>query len=214
MDNTDLRPGWASAQLSSTPEEDEENFPEIPSSHSLESNMPSYKRTCPHRLFRCYKFITMMTAFLVMVAQALSVVCVPFDGIGLVIKVFLTSFCVLIILNELEWWKMLRDSPLFSNWIARGENNLKEFEIFGSLSYLFIETASWLMFTFGVLYVLMGLFCCQLYQNKLREDYSKRMAERKKIYDNDGLRGSSFFGSDGSVPMSHWEDTEESETMV
>ena len=120
MDNTDLRPGWASAQLSSTPEEDEENFPEIPSSHSLESNMPSYKRTCPHRLFRCYKFITMMTAFLVMVAQALSVVCVPFDGIGLVIKVFLTSFCVLIILNELEWWKMLRDSPLFSNWIARG----------------------------------------------------------------------------------------------
>lgn len=163
---------------------------------------PSAQRKPAHSLYRLFKFVTIAWSLLLFIAQLVSVVYLPFDGIELMLKIFLSSFSVLIILNELEWWPALRDSPLFKNFITRGyfyvflglvsteENNIKPSK--GSVvsnlpvdytAALFIETASWAMVAIGILYFLSGLCCGQYYINKVREDHSNRLAERKRIFE-------------------------------
>ena len=163
--------------------------------------LPSSERTCSHKLFRLLKLITTLIATLLLIAQVISLVYLPFDGVELLLKIFLSSFCVLIIMNELEWWSKLRENSLFWNWITRGyfyafiglvsveENNLKPSS--GALetlpvdytAALFIETASWMMFVIGALYLSLGSCCCQLYQTKVRDNYKDRVAERKKLFE-------------------------------
>mmetsp|Transcript_11382 Transcript_11382/g.17381 ORF Transcript_11382/g.17381 Transcript_11382/m.17381 type:complete len:235 (+) Transcript_11382:82-786(+) len=180
------------------------------------NSQPSYQRTFSHKLFRLLKFITAIVAVLLLIAQVISLVYLPFDGVELLLKIFLSSFCAMIILNEVEWWGILRASPLLWNWIPRGylyafiglvsveENNLKPSS--GDLNTLpidytaalFIETASWMMFVIGVLYISLGLCCCQVYQKKVRENYKERVAERKKIFE-DGLTSLEFRQNDLSM---------------
>jgi len=177
------------------------------------NTQPSYQRTCSHKLFRLFKLITILIAALLLIAQVISLVYLPFDGVELQLKIFLSSYCVVIIMNELEWWDALRSSPLLWNWVPRGyfyafigvvsveENNLKPSS--GALNTLpidytaalFIETASWMMFVIGILYILFGLCCCQVYQTKVRENYKERLAERKKIFE-DGLNSLEFRQND------------------
>ncbi len=180
------------------------------------NTQPSYQRTFSHKLFRLLKFITAIVAVLLLIAQVISLVYLPFDGVELLLKIFLSSFCVMIILNEVEWWGILRASPLLWNWIPRGylyafiglvsveENNLKPSS--GALNTLpidytaalFIETASWMMFVIGILYISLGLCCCQVYQTKVRENYKERVAERKKVFE-DGLTSLEFRQNDQSM---------------
>ncbi|KAL7433072.1 hypothetical protein ACHAXM_003395 [Skeletonema potamos] len=180
------------------------------------NTQPSYQRTCSHKLFRLFKLITILIAALLLIAQVISLVYLPFDGVELQLKIFLSSYCVVIIMNELEWWDALRSSPLLWNWVPRGyfyafigvvsveENNLKPSS--GALNTLpidytaalFIETASWMMFVIGILYILFGLCCCQVYQTKVRENYKERLAERKKIFE-DGLNSLEFRQNDTSM---------------
>lgn len=177
-----------------------------------DNNTP-YQRTCSHKLFRMFKVITIFIAALLLIAQVISLVYLPFDGVELLLKIFLSSFCVLIIMNELEWWGALSASPLLWNWIPRGyfyafiavvsveENNLKPSS--GALNTLpidytaalFIETASWMMFVIGILFISLGLCCCQVYQTKVRENHKDRLAERKKIF-RDGLTSLEFRQND------------------
>jgi len=72
------------------------------------------------------------------------------------------------------------------------ENNLKPSQSLANIpvdytAALFIETASWMMFVIGCLYVGFGLCCGQRFMNKVREDYSNRLSERKRIFE-EGLR--------------------------
>lgn len=161
---------------------------------------PSTRRTFAHRAYRFFKFIAIALAFLLLLAQVLSLVFLPFDAHELVLKVFLGSFSILIMLNELEWWGLLKNSPILWNWIPRGyfyafiglvsveENEVKSDmplnSIVGSYSAaMFIETVSWMIFAVGVLYSVFGLCCGQLYVNKVRDNYSERLAERKRIFE-------------------------------
>ena len=174
------------------------------------------QRTFSHKLFRLLKFITALLAVLLLIAQVISLVYLPFDGVELILKIFLSSFCVMIILNELEWWGLLRSSPLLWNWIPRGylyafigvvsveENNLKPSSgalntlPFDYTAALFIETTSWMMFVIGILYIALGLCCCQVYESKVRDNYKNRVAQRKKIFE-DGLTSLEFRKNDPSV---------------
>lgn len=161
---------------------------------------PSSERALPHRLYRAFKGITVLTSLLLFIAQVVSVVYLPFDGVELVIKLFLSSFSVLVIVNEFEWWGMLRNSPLLTNWAPRGyfymfigivsveENDVKPGQNMSTLPFdytaaIFIETASWMMVGLGAVYFIFGLCCGGNYINKKRDDYSKRVAERKRIFE-------------------------------
>lgn len=147
------QPAWVSAGI----DNDEEFSPVVGNSTDMDTSEeenadftqrqssplapPSYERTYLHKIYRLYKFITIVTSLLLLIAQVVSVAFLPFDGVELVIKLFLSSFSVLIILNELERWKMLQESPLLSRWIPRGVSKMILFyDImnihFGSFSYL------------------------------------------------------------------------------
>jgi len=81
-------------------------------------------RTFTHRVYRFFKFIAIILSLLLLVAQVVSVFFLAFDRVEFVLKLFLCSFSVLIMLNELEWWGMLRDSRLLWNWITRGVSSI------------------------------------------------------------------------------------------
>ena len=81
---------------------------------------PTASRTFTHRAYRFFKFVTISVSLLLSIAQIVSVVYLPFDAVEFVLKIFLVSFCLLTILNELECWGALRDSPLLWNFISRG----------------------------------------------------------------------------------------------
>ncbi|KAL7532269.1 hypothetical protein ACHAWF_004069, partial [Thalassiosira exigua] len=175
--------------------------PFAPSETSSTSSLaPSSERTFSHRVYRFFKVVTVLMALLLVVAQVVSVVYLPFDAVELVIKFFLSSFAVVIILNELEWWSLLTNSPLLTNWVPRGyfyafigvvsleENDLKPSKPLSALpvdytAALFIEVSSWMMFANGAIYLLFGLCCGQRFMNNVRDNYSERLAERKRIFE-------------------------------
>ena len=124
-------PGWASGTATATTKTqdyttgqeayDEESNPVISAADfSNTDSVPSSERSRGHRMYRFFKCNTILTALLLFIAQIVSVAYLPFDFVELVLKVFLSGFSVLIILNELEWWSMLQNSPLLTNWITRG----------------------------------------------------------------------------------------------
>eukprot|EP00584_Thalassiosira_punctigera_P027230 CAMPEP_0172579342 /NCGR_PEP_ID=MMETSP1067-20121228/139198_1 /TAXON_ID=265564 ORGANISM="Thalassiosira punctigera, Strain Tpunct2005C2" /NCGR_SAMPLE_ID=MMETSP1067 /ASSEMBLY_ACC=CAM_ASM_000444 /LENGTH=227 /DNA_ID=CAMNT_0013372059 /DNA_START=32 /DNA_END=715 /DNA_ORIENTATION=- len=174
---------------------------EISDATSSQSS-PSSQRTLIYRAYRFFKFITIAWSLLLFIAQVVSVIYLPFDGVELVLKIFLSSFSALVILNELEWWGALRNSPLFWNFIPRGyfyafiglvsteENNLKpkpsspltDMPV-DYTAALFIETSSWAMVAVGILYLLFGLCCGQHYLGRVKDDHSNRVAERERTFE-------------------------------
>lgn len=166
---------------------------------------PSSEKSFLHKVYNGFKIITVLFSLLLFIAQVVSVVYLPFDGVELVLKIILSSFTVLIALNELECWGMLRNSPLMWHWVPRGyfyafigivsveENDVKELPLdlakmtVDAPATVFIETASWMMFAAGVTYVVFGMCCGQRYLNRVKGDYSERVEERKRIFEV-GLR--------------------------
>mmetsp|Transcript_1756 Transcript_1756/g.3850 ORF Transcript_1756/g.3850 Transcript_1756/m.3850 type:complete len:243 (+) Transcript_1756:152-880(+) len=241
MSESAADPSWAtSPDQSSTyrrnaSQEDEESKPVLGDQSSIHGgtssvgNPPSNARTWPHKFFRLFKLLNIAFAFFLLVAQAVSVVYLPFDFVELLLKLFVASFCVMFIMNELETSKILRDSPLLWNWVPRGyfyafvgvvsveENNLKprnasEYS-FAALtssysSAMFIEVASWMMFVLGVLYIIFGLLFGQRYHNKLREDYNNRVTERRRMLGESGLRSNSF-----NIPIQHYGESKQGGVM-
>lgn len=217
-------PDWASSKSDSdSARAEEESRPVLQGASAAEMEMtstalstegselaPSSERSFLHRVYRFFKFITISLSLLLLIAQIVSVAFLPFDGVELVLKIFLSTFSALIILNELEWWGMLRDSPMFWNWIPRGyfyafigmvsieENNLKpSTSTLSSLPVdysadLFIETSSWMMFSIGIIYLTLGLCCGQRYVSHVREDYKNRLAQRRRIFER-GLSSDTAF---------------------
>ena len=158
-------------------------------------------RTLPHRAYRFFKFIIITLSLLLLIAQVVSVVYLPFTGIELLLKIFISSFCILIMLNELHIGKMVTRSPILKNWITRGylyafiglvsleENNLQPTSAslttlpFDYSAALFIETASTMMLVVGCCYTALGVCCGQRYYNKMISDYTKRLSDRKKMFE-------------------------------
>lgn len=73
----------------------------------------------------------------------------------------------------------------FIGLVSTEENNLKPKSSLSALpidytAALFIETASWAMVCVGTIYFLSGLLCGQRYINRVRDDHTQRLAERKK----------------------------------
>ena len=120
----------------------------------------------------------------------------------LLLKFFVGSFAILIMLIELEGGAMVTGSPILTNWITRGylyafvglvsmeENNVRPTSATLTtlpLDYsaaLFIETASTMMFVVGCIYAALGLVCGQRLYNKIRSDYKKRLSDNKKLFEN------------------------------
>lgn len=103
------------------------------------------------------------------------------------LSLYLVAMCAIAVLNELEWFSFIINSKLLTTWISRGccyifmallsldqattsnSDTNDELELIKGLSYIFAVIGSG--------YLLMGLFCCQIMLNKLREEHEIRSKE-------------------------------------
>ena len=112
-------------------------------------------------------------------------------GLSLVLKVYISLFCVLFIITELNLpIPLVRSSPLLQTYLSRGflysflglicveesyservkdilNHGKDEFHV-GWLA-IFMQITSWFMLAIGVLYMLLGLCCLKRVRDRMKE---------------------------------------------
>jgi hypothetical protein len=151
-----------------------------------------------HRFFILVSILAIAAAVNMMAGQFIGIAYKSIGPIQYVLRLYVIGLCALVILNELEWFRLTTESKILHWWIPRGvlyafigvlgleENNTtvadKNVDATGrdaALSY--IKAVAWLMVACGVLYVVMGAFCLQIVCNRLREDYARRVERAKEV---------------------------------
>lgn len=152
------------------------------------------KKTCTHRLFRFVKFLAIIAAFAMIIGQLVGIAFNLVGPIQYVLRVYMIGFCTVMILNEVEWISFFYQSSLLSNWISRGvlysfvgtigisqytteapsTSDAAAVSGFPKAALLYIQVVAWGMVAIGMLYFLLGIFCCQLVYQNVRKDYEQR----------------------------------------
>ena len=151
---------------------------------------PSSKRSCVHRFFRFVKFLAVVSSLMLFVGQCVAIFYGRASRVQVVLKLYVMAFCVLIIMNEMEWTRLATESKLLVNWMGRGfsysfvglvsveENDVMvrfiNVSLAGKTQLMFIETVSYMMVGVGVIYFILGLSCCKSVSDRARLDYTKR----------------------------------------
>mmetsp|Transcript_26874 Transcript_26874/g.77480 ORF Transcript_26874/g.77480 Transcript_26874/m.77480 type:complete len:231 (-) Transcript_26874:1303-1995(-) len=151
---------------------------------------PSAKRSCVHRFFRFVKFLTVVSSLMLFVGQCVAIFYGPASRVQIVLKLYIMAFCILIIMNEMEWTRLATESKLLVNWMGRGfsysfvglvsveENDVMvkfiNISLAGKTQLMFIETVGYMMVGVGVIYFTLGLSCCKSVSDRARLDYTKR----------------------------------------
>ena len=151
---------------------------------------PSSKRSCVHRFFRFVKFLAVVSSFMLFVGQCVAIFYGRASRVQVVLKLYVMAFCVLIIMNEMEWTRLATESKLLVNWMGRGfsysfvglvsveENDVMvrfiNVSLAGKTQLMFIESVSYMMVGVGVIYFILGLSCCKSVSDRARLDYTKR----------------------------------------
>ena len=110
-------------------------------------------------------------------------------------RCYVILMCLIIILNELEWTKFIRESAILRIWITRGifysfvgvlgleENDTEttdeqHTQVIGhDQALIFIQIVAYIMVGCGILYFVMGCICLQLVRNRVMTDYEQRCSE-------------------------------------
>lgn len=151
---------------------------------------PSSKRSCAHRFFRFVKFLAVVSSLMLFVGQCIAIFYGRASRVQVVLKLYVMAFCILIIMNEMEWTRLATESKLLVNWMGRGfsysfvglvsveENDVMvrfiNVSLAGKTQLMFIEAVSYMMVGVGVIYFVLGLSCCKSVSDRARLDYTKR----------------------------------------
>ena len=156
------------------------------------------KRRFLHRVFIFLNICTIVAALLMGIGQILGIYLRRSGPIQYVLSIYVIILCVMVIFNELEFTKMLRESALLRIWITRGavyafvgilglqENeaagnaNQNQGMAFRHQALEFLKVIAWIMIGLGILYFAMGVLCLQLVANRLRDDYQQRLERAKE----------------------------------
>eukprot|EP00561_Arcocellulus_cornucervis_P014695 CAMPEP_0185805624 /NCGR_PEP_ID=MMETSP1322-20130828/3972_1 /TAXON_ID=265543 /ORGANISM="Minutocellus polymorphus, Strain RCC2270" /LENGTH=226 /DNA_ID=CAMNT_0028501673 /DNA_START=1 /DNA_END=678 /DNA_ORIENTATION=- len=156
----------------------------------VSTSNPSSKRSSTHRFFRFVKFLAVVSSFMLFVGQCVAIFYGRASHVQVVLKLYVMAFCVLIIMNEMEWTRLATESKLLVNWMGRGfsysfvglvsveENDVMvrfiNVSLAGKTQLMFIEAVSYMMVGVGVIYFILGLSCCKSVSDRARLDYTKR----------------------------------------
>ena len=153
------------------------------------------KKSCMHRLFNLISFLMGTTALLMTTGQLAGLYLYEVDPLEGVVRCYVVLMCFVILLNELEWTKFIRDSAILHIWITRGifysfvgvlgleENDTTTADsehsamIGHDQAMNFILVVAYMMVACGVLYFGMGCLCLQLVRNRVMADYEQRSTE-------------------------------------
>lgn len=174
------------------------------------------KRTCTHRVFRFVKFLAVAAAFAMMIGQFVGIAFHLVNPIQYVLRLYMIGFCVVMILNEMEWISFIYQSPLLSNWVSRGVMysfvgtiGISQYTMetvegtysqgFSHAALIYIQVVAWGMVGIGVIYFLMGVFCCQLVYYRVRKDFDQRADWGKRKQRETGKKGSGKRGKKSNI---------------
>lgn len=133
---------------------------------------------------------------LMLLGQLVGVYFYEGDPVQGVMRCYVVLMCVLIVLNELQWTKFIRESAILRIWITRGifyafvgvlgleendtQNASEHKSATGRAQALeFIDIVAYLMIGCGISYFVMGCLCLQLLRNRVLTDYEQRVKEAK-----------------------------------
>lgn len=110
--------------------------------------------------------------------------------IQLVLRIYVIVMCIMVMMNELQFTKFIRDSAILRMWISRGmfytfvgvlgmeENDAGVAEHKGvsgrQAALQFVKVVALLMLVAGLVYFVMGCLCIQLVKNRVVADYEQR----------------------------------------
>jgi hypothetical protein len=154
-------------------------------------------RKCLHQIFIFISIITTLSALLMGIGQFIGIYFQQEGLVQYVIRIYVIALCVIVMFNEMEFTKMVRESAMLRIWITRGAIyafigilGLEESEASPTSNHqdsagrdralTFVMVIAWIMVGLGVLYFVMGVLCLQLVSNRLREDYQERVERSKE----------------------------------
>ena len=163
------------------------------------------RRNCCHGMFIFLNVVAILTCLAMIVSKVLPLFLTndihEQSYVQLAIRCYITFFCLIFILAELEA-PIVRTNGTLQNFISKGFNYtfvaavaIGQIEAtlavksikhasegplgidWGEFNVIFIELPPWIMGGVGLLYMALGLLCMRAVRDRCREDYQRRMEE-------------------------------------
>ena len=132
------------------------------------------------------------------IGQIVGVVFYEAGPVEWILRIYVNLLSLLMVLNELEWWKFTRESRILRNWVTRGmiygfigvigleqnDNSTSRDDTNArgvDMGEIYIKAVAWIMIGSGFVYCLMGVACVQHVYNRQRADYEERMAQAPNV---------------------------------
>jgi hypothetical protein len=165
-----------------------------------------------HKCFICISFVTCVSAVLMCLGQVIGMFVDKQDPIQWVMRLYVIVLCCLVFMNELEWTRFTRDSTILRFWITRGfiyafvgvlgldqnSTNAQNGSVPSAAATVYFGVVAWFILLCGMLYSLMGFFCLQLAQDRMRTSYQAKKDRAKETERTTFLYGGA--AGDGGGP--------------
>mmetsp|Transcript_31387 Transcript_31387/g.93921 ORF Transcript_31387/g.93921 Transcript_31387/m.93921 type:complete len:223 (-) Transcript_31387:228-896(-) len=168
------------------------------------------RRTTSHKVFIALSIITIVTAAHLAIGQGWGLLIQKSNyPMEVLMRIFTIGNAILIIMNEIELTRFTRDSLILRSFATRGlyymfigcvgnvENDIGSDNMYTSwgnrynryrgmdqtvesVAEIYIMCISLVTMIIGLIYVVMGIFCLNRVQDKVRVDYQARMEEYKR----------------------------------
>mmetsp|Transcript_42068 Transcript_42068/g.127609 ORF Transcript_42068/g.127609 Transcript_42068/m.127609 type:complete len:292 (-) Transcript_42068:229-1104(-) len=160
------------------------------------------RRSCCHVIFVVVNAVALLSCLCMALSQVLPLIFVPLPLLQAALRGYLTFFCVIFCIAELEIpFPFIRSSQSLHDFKSKGflftfvavvsmeqivasdvGERLDELlapygSELGAVARVFIDVSCWLMLSVGLLYLLLGLLCMKRVRDRCREDYARRMEE-------------------------------------
>lgn len=153
-------------------------------------------RRLTQKLLIGYRLVTGVAALNMAAGQVLGIVFQPSTGpVQYVLRFYVVMLCVLVVLNELEYFTLTVESRILHNWITRGalyafigllgldENDTANYATSVDAGTAYLRAVAWIMIGIGALYASMGICCLQVVHDRARADYERRVELAKILRD-------------------------------
>jgi len=164
------------------------------------------RRTGTHTFSMILSFVTCGAAFNIALGQVLGMLMQYVGWVERVVRVYEILWSILVIINEVQWFTVMKESPILQSYTNRGilytfvgilgvmmndigmNSQWSRYGNYGSNNIviyvptlehaleLYLRIVSWSMVGFGLAYVVMGLMRLQGKVERHKEEYNLRLA--------------------------------------
>lgn len=187
---------WSSQEQEN---EERERRDELRAQYETEANP---KRRIFHKFIVFLSAVAVCSSLFMGLGQLIGTMYQEQGPIQYVLRLYVVMFCLLAALVELEWTKFARESAVLRFWVTRGlfycfigllgleENDtladktesLRNFDA----AREFTRVVAFMIIGVGTTYAAMGIFCLQLYYNRLRSNYESRLGRAEVVREATG----------------------------